>query len=169
AQLEAIVQWDIQGKISIRSGEDLFTADLYWQQQKDDLSMRLVAPFSQGVTQFTGNDNKGYQVLTDQGELIDVDSPESVTEHAFGVSLPFSELKSWIKGVPDRDLPVWQASFNEENRLQKFQQSGWEIKILKYRKVGNKMLPAKLFLSRLNGDLTENKVDVRLILRRWVL
>jgi len=169
AELEAVVQWDLQGKISIRSGEELFTADLYWKQQKSDLSMRLVAPFSQGVTQFSGNDDKGYQVLTEQGEMIDVDSPESLTENAFGVTLPFSELKSWVRGLPDRELPVWQASFNEDNRLQAFQQSGWQIKILKYRKVGNKMLPSKLFLSRLNGDLLENKVDVRLILRRWIL
>ncbi|MCK5334751.1 MAG: hypothetical protein KAQ67_01245, partial [Gammaproteobacteria bacterium] len=121
------------------------------------------------VTEFKGSDEKGYQVLTGQGELIDVDSPESVTEHAFGVTLPFSELKSWVKGVPDRESPVWQARFNDDNRLENFQQSGWQVKILKYKKVGNKMLPSKLFLSRLNDDFTENKVDVRLILRRWML
>lgn len=167
--MESIQQWDIQGKISIRSGDELYTADLYWQQQNNDLNMRLVAPFSQGVTQFSGNDKNGYLVLTGQGESIDVDSPESVTEHAFGVALPFSELKYWVRGLPERDVTVWQARFNEDDRLQSFQQSGWLVKILKYRKVGNKVLPAKLFLSRINDELTDNKVDIRLILRRWKL
>ncbi len=168
-QLESLRQWEIRGKISIRSAADLYTADLFWQQKGDNLKLRLVAPFSQGVTEFKGSDEKGYQVLTGQGELIDVDSPESVTEHAFGVTLPFSELKSWVKGVPDRESPVWQARFNDDNRLENFQQSGWQVKILKYKKVGNKMLPSKLFLSRLNDDMSDNKVDVRLILRRWML
>ena len=168
-QLELVQDWDIRGKISIRSAEDLYTADLFWQQKGADLKLRLVAPFAQGVTEFAGNDENGYQVLTDQGEMIDVDSPESVTEHAFGVTLPFTELKSWVKGVPDRESPVWLASFNDDNRLQHFQQSGWQVKILKYRKFGHLMLPSKLFLSRLNEDISDNKVDVRLILRRWVL
>lgn len=168
-QLEQVNQWNIQGKISIRSGEELYTADLYWQQKQQALNLRLVAPFSQGVTQFTGNDKNGYQVLTDKGQLFDVDSPESVTEHAFGVSMPFSELKSWVKGIPDSETPVWRARFNADNRLQEFEQSGWKIKILKYRKMGNQVLPVKLFLSRLSDDMTDNKVDVRLILRRWVL
>lgn len=167
AALEAIKQWNIQGKISIRSGEDLYTADLYWQQQQHNLNMRLVAPFSQGVTQFSGSDEKGYQVLTEQGELIDVDSPEIVTEHAFGVSLPFHELKSWIKGLPDKEAFVWKAKFNQQNRLQEFQQSGWQIKIPGYKKAGSRWLPAKLFLSRIKEDISDNKVDVRLIVRRW--
>lgn len=169
AELESLQQWNLQGKISIRSGEDLYTADLYWQQQQHNLNMRLVAPFSQGVTQFTGNDAKGYQVLTEQGELIDVDSPETVTDHAFGVSLPFHELKSWIKGLPDKDAFVWKAKFNQQNRLAEFQQSGWQIKFLKYKKTGSQWLPAKLFLSRIKEDISDNKVDVRLIVRRWMI
>lgn len=169
AEMEAVQQWDIKGKISIRSGEQLYTADMYWQQQKQVLNMRLVAPFSQAVTQFSGSDQQGYQVMTEQGELFDVDSPETVTESAFGVTLPFYELKSWVKGLPNRDFPVWKAEFNNENRLQTFEQSGWHVKILKYKNVSGKLLPSKLFLTRLNENMAENKVDVRLILRRWTL
>ena len=169
AEMEAVKQWDIKGKISIRSGEHLYTADMYWQQKDQALNMRLVAPFSQAVTQFSGSDQQGYQVMTEQGELFEVDSPEMITENAFGVTLPFYELKSWIKGLPNRDFPVWKAEFNNENRLQAFEQSGWHVKILKYKKVSGKLLPSKLFLTRLNEDIADNKVDVRLILRRWTL
>lgn len=168
-QLESLNEWGIRGKISIRSAAEVYTADLFWQQNNEDLKLRLVAPFSQAATEFTGSDENGYQVLTDQGQRIDVDSPELVTEHAFGVSLPFTELKSWVKGVPYRDSPVWQASFNEDNRLQAFQQNGWQVKILKYRKIKGTVLPSKLFLSRLNEDITDNKVDIRIILLRWVI
>lgn len=167
--LESFKDWEIRGKISIRSADEAYTADLFWQQKGINLKLRLIAPFSQGVTEFRGNDEGGYQVLTDQGELMNVDSPESVTQHVFGVSLPFTELKSWVKGVPDRESPVWQARFNDENRLQKFQQSGWQVKLLKYRDVNGKVLPSKVFLSRINEDLSEDKVDIRLILRRWVI
>jgi len=169
SQLQALQQWQLSGKISIRSADDIYTADLFWQQKAGDLTLRLIAPFSQGATQFSGNEEKGYQVLTDQGELYAVDSPESATENAFGVSLPFSELRSWIKGLPVPDLPVWRARFNDDNRLQSFEQSGWQVKILNYTKVADQVLPAKLFLSRLNQELTDNKVEIRLILRRWVL
>lgn len=168
-QLAAIQQWHLSGKISIRSGDDVYIADLFWQQKPGDLTLRLVAPFSQGVTQFSGSEENGYQVLTEQGETFDVDSPESASENAFGVSLPFSELKSWIKGLPDSHSIVWKARFNDDNRLQSFEQSGWQVKMLKYKKVGDQVLPGKLFLSRLNQELTDNKVDIRLILRRWVL
>lgn len=169
AELEKINSWDVRGKISIRSGEDLYTADLYWQQNHHDLNMRLVAPFSQAVTHFSGSDDKGYQVVTEQGELFDVDSPETVTENAFGVTLPFHELKSWIRGVPDRESPVWKVKFNSDNRLQAFEQSGWQIEILKYKSVDGRLLPSKVFLSRLNDYLADKKVDVRLILRRWII
>jgi len=169
AQLQAIQQWQLSGKISIRSGQDVYIADLFWQQQSAELKLRLVAPFSQAVTQFSGNTENGYQVLTEQGETYHVDSPESATENAFGVSLPFSELKSWIKGLPDSHSSVWQARFNDDNRLQSFEQNGWQVSILKYKQVGAQALPAKLFLSRINHELTDNKVDIRIILRRWVL
>lgn len=169
AQLELLQQWDIRGKISIRSAEDLYTADLFWQQKGPDLKLRLVAPFSQAVTEFSGNDENGYLVLTEQGEQMNVDSPETVTQHAFGVSLPFSELKSWVKGLPDSEARVWRAQFNDQNRLQFFEQSGWEVKILKYKKVGENMLPSKVFLSRLNENHSDKRVDIRLILNRWVL
>lgn len=167
--LEQIQQWDIRGKISIRSDADLYTADLYWQQQDARLNMRLVAPFSQAVTEFNGSDASGYQVLTEQGERFNVDSPETVTDNAFGVSLPFTELKSWIKGLPDRHARVWKAEFNDQNRLDSFQQSGWQVKLLKYRKIGANWLPVKLFLSRVGHDIGDKNVDVRLIVRRWVL
>jgi len=169
AELESLQQWKLQGKISIRSGEDLYTADLYWRQQQQALNLRLVAPFSQGVTQFSGTTEHGYQVLTEQGEKFDVDSPEVVTENAFGVSLPFHELKSWIKGLPARDQFVWKAKFNQQNRLESFQQTGWQIKILKYKKTGSRWLPSKLFLSRIKENLADNKVEVRLIVRRWTI
>lgn len=167
--LEQIRQWDIRGKISIRSESDLYTADLFWTQKDAQLNMRLVAPFSQAVTEFSGSDEKGYQVLTEQGERFNVDSPETVTDNAFGVSLPFTELKSWIKGLPDRNTRVWKAKFNEQNRLESFQQSGWHVKLLKYRLVGKDWMPVKLFLSRVDHDIDDKNVDVRLIVRRWLL
>lgn len=167
--LYALNDWEIRGKISIRSAAELYTADLFWQQKGANLKLRLVAPFSQAVTEFRGNDENGYQVLTEQGERIDVDSPESVTEHAFGVTLPFTELKSWVKGVPDSQSPVWQASFNEDNRLQTFQQNGWQVKILRYRRIDGEILPSKLFLSRIKDDISDNEVDVRVIIRRWMI
>jgi len=167
--LEKLKQWNISGKISIRSADFLYTADLFWQQKNSHLKLRLVAPFSQDVTEFRGDDESGYKVLTGRGEYLNVDSPEVVTEHAFGVSLPFTELKSWVKGLPDKNMTVWRARFNEQNQLQSFEQSGWQVKYKRYKKVGNKTLPAKVFLTRLNESLSDHEVDVRLILRRWVL
>jgi len=168
-QLASLQQWEIRGKISIRSASELYTADLFWQQNGADLKLRLAAPFSQAVTDFSGNDEDGYLVLTEQGEQVKVDSPETITEHAFGLSLPFSELKSWIKGVPDSGARVWRAHFNDDNRLQFFEQRGWEVKILKYKQVGEYTLPSKVFLSRLNENQSDKRVDIRLILNRWVL
>lgn len=168
-ELQQIKHWDIRGKISIRNGNEFYTADLYWKQQDNDLTLRLIAPFAQAATQFTGNDDAGYQVLTEQGEVIDVSSPEAVTAHAFGVDLPFTELKYWVRGLPENGKPVWKVRFNDDNHLSYFHQSGWEVKILNYRQVAGRMLPAKLFLSLLTEDLADNKVEVRLILQNWIL
>ena len=171
AQLQAIDSWDIRGRLSIRNEQQVFPADLFWQQQQQHLMLRLVAPFGQGTTQISRVDGQDYRVITPQGQQIMVDSPASLTLYAFGVALPYQELQYWIRGLPAETGHVWRARFDEQNRLIAFQQNGWDIRILRYQHHGDVDLPNKIFLSLLNDsdEPLGDRVDVRLIIQRWQL
>jgi len=162
AQLE---HWKIKGRLSVQSEYDGGQADYIWQQfNKTDYDIRLQAPLGAGTTLINAR-AEGVSLKTSSGELLFDTNIDQLMLRLNGWPLPVSGLQYWVKGIPapQRDYKVEQ--WNEQGLPHVMLQDGWRIEFKKYKALSGQILPGKLFINRIAGD----EVDVRLIIRQWVL
>ncbi|MGD8514308.1 MAG: lipoprotein insertase outer membrane protein LolB [Granulosicoccaceae bacterium] len=150
--------WMLNGRISIRHGEEAWHAGLYWHQIGDIYQIRIIAPLGQGGAQLDGS---SHSVVLQTGDgVYRADSAERLLAEQFGWQLPVEGLRYWAIGrvAPG---PVDSISHDEFGRLRELQQSGWTISYLRYQPDNsNLMLPGKVFLRR-------NGLEVRFVVDSW--
>ena len=70
------------------------------------------------------------------------------TEHAahklVGLSLPFSNLKWWIKGIQVPNKPTTGLLVDENKLTKEFSQDGWIIQLDDYKNINDQLLPMKI-------------------------
>jgi outer membrane lipoprotein LolB len=164
-QVKNINGWDIRGRVSIQTKDDGGPADLFWQQtDSKHFDIKLVAPFGAGTLHLQGQPT-GVLLTTSDGEQIMAQTADDLIRQVQGWHFPVSGLRYWLLGTPAPSSKSELVSWNEQGLLYVLHQDGWRIEMRKYKKVANKILPGKLFISRLN----EEEVDVRVIIREWNL
>jgi len=164
-KLSQLQGWTINGRISVQTEYEGGQADYRWQQHnKTDYDIRLLAPMGAGTTLINGRLN-GVSLKTSSGdELFDTDV-DKLMLRLNGWPVPVSGLQYWVKGVPAPDSQFEISKWNENGLPAVMLQDGWRIELRKYKKFGELNLPGKLFINRQNGE----EVDVRLIIRQWLL
>ena len=164
-ELAQLQSWAINGRISVQTEYEGGQADYRWQQYNNtDYDIRLQAPMGAGTTLITGRLN-GVSLKTSSGdELFDTDVDKLMLK-LNGWPLPVSGLQYWVKGLPAPKSSFEVSKWNENGLPAVMLQDGWRIELRKYKKVGENLLPGKLFINRQNGE----DVDVRLIIRQWTL
>ena len=163
--LAKLQHWTINGRISVQTEYDGGQADYTWQQHNStDYDIRLQAPMGAGTTIISGRVN-GVNLKTSSGdELFDTDV-DRLIQSINGWPLPVSGMHYWVKGLPAPTSLHEVTEWNENGLPQVILQDGWRIEFRKYKSIIGKVLPGKLFISRLGGE----EVDVRLIIRQWSL
>jgi len=164
-ELAQLQSWAINGRISVQTEYEGGQADYRWQQYNNtDYDIRLQAPMGAGTTLITGRLN-GVSLKTSSGdELFDTDVDKLMLK-LNGWPLPVSGLQYWVKGLPAPKSSFEVSKWNKNGLPAVMLQDGWRIEMRKYKKVGENLLPGKLFINRQNGE----DVDVRLIIRQWTL
>jgi len=76
-----------------------------------------------------------------------------------GFALPLDNLRFWLLGIPDPNLPFAIAR-NDQDRARQVTQAGWSIVYDRYMPVAGDLLPARLTLSR-------DDVRVRIVIDHW--
>lgn len=162
-QLGKIVNWELNGRVSIRSGKDAWSGSLYWLQNRDRYDLRILAPLGMGSLHLKGS--AAGVVLKHSGEEASFSSrdPELLLSRKFGWYIPVKSLRYWVKGLPDpRFGKAGQLKLDTYGRVAEMQQAGWQIRFLRYQSVKNIQLPGKVFLNH-------NGLGVRMIIREWDL
>lgn len=159
ARRAALQSWDrfeLEGRVSVVSGEDSLVAGWIWRQRAARTQVDLQGPAGLGARRW-------------QFEAAEDDRPEGVTladwrawEAALGVSLPVTSMRYWLLGVPHPARPAEETLLAGQSRLVALVQDGWEIRFLDYAEVGaaGVALPARL-------ELTRGTSRVRLVVRIW--
>jgi outer membrane lipoprotein LolB len=153
--------WTLNGRISIRHGEEAWHAGLFWHQIDDIYQIRIIAPLGQGGAQLDGSAHS-VVLHTGDGEYR-ANNAERLLAEQFGWQLPVEGLRYWAIGriAPG---PVDRVSHDEYGRLQELQQAGWQITYHRYMPDGPAanalMLPGKVFLER-------NGLEVRFVVDSW--
>ncbi len=140
--LASIDNWQILGKISVRTESRGEIGRMLWIRDGESHQMELYGNFGSRRIRIV-QDASGVVLEDTQGRKILGSSIEAVLELRTGQSLPVAELIYWITGASYprvSSVNVWDV----EGRLVSLQQSGWTIKFSKYREYGKYVLPTRL-------------------------
>ena len=158
-RLAQLANWDIDGRVAIRTSEESETANLHWEQRQIDSVLRLSGPLGSHATLI---ESDGSTMVLTQGEERTVwDLNAAQTELRGGWNLPLKALPHWLKGIPAPDMKV-DALQLEPNReiLQSLRQDGWQITYDRYEEFDGYTLPTRITIER---DATR----ARLLIRTW--
>ena len=161
AQLLALQQWQLRGRVNVRYYDESHTPRIQWQQNQEQYHIRLWGTFNAGNTEIDGR--PGRVTLEQDGEVLTAESPEDLILDQLGYELPVSHLEYWIKGVP---APVGEAqlAFDELNQLSSLEQDGWSVVYGDMRQYDQLSLPRRVDVSREAGD-----VRLRFVGLDWTL
>ena len=156
-QLTLLKDWQLKGKIGIRTQNNGGSAYLDWSQSEDSFHIQLSGPLGQGATIISGNPY-GARLKNNEGEYLS-ESPEQLLMDHTGWDLPLSNLLYWVKGIPaPRGKPV--MTYNEQGMLDTLQQNQWHLSFPRYQQTMNLWLPQRIVIH--NQDL-----KVTLIIKTW--
>ncbi len=158
-QLLPLTQWQVLGKINIRTDQDNTTANLSWWQNGDHYKIYMAGPLGQGAVNINGSDQLGITLNISGEEQLHAPTPERLLDQQLGWSVPVSQMPYWIRGLP---APQSNHSkvLDPYNRLQQLAQHGWIINYLHYQPE-QQHLPRKIELRR------GNNLKLTLILKQW--
>lgn len=157
-QLTLMREWQIKGKIGVRTQDDGGSAYMDWSQSFDSFYILLSGPLGQGSTIISGNP-LGARLQNSDGDFISQSPEQLVYEHT-GWVIPINHLLYWVKGIP---APFGQPSIthNPHGTIDTLKQDGWTLKYDRYGMALNQMLPQRIKITR--GDL-----KVTLIIKEWL-
>jgi len=158
AALEALRDWQVQGRVALRTEDEGWSASFDWQQRGENYRIRLRGPFGQGAVELRGGQHGVWLKRADQPPVFAL-NPEALLQQQTGWQLPVTGLVAWLRGLPVSDGdPVIQ--WDTEGRLLHIGQNGWSINYQVYLEKGDLSLPKKL-------RLTRDSIQVRLVVDDW--
>ncbi|MBA55846.1 MAG: outer membrane lipoprotein LolB [Pseudomonadales bacterium] len=156
--LTLMQEWQIRGKIGVRTAEDGGSAYLDWSQSFDSFYIMLSGPLGQGSTIVSGNPY-GARLETSDGTFIS-DSPEQLVLEHTGWHIPIHQLLYWVKGIP-APYGKSEPSYNEYGTLKTLQQNQWYLEFDRYGEAMGTLLPQKI-------KITKEDLKVTLIIKEWL-
>lgn len=158
-QRAQLTDWSFKGRTAITQGREGWNAGIQWEEQDEQFHIRLSGPFSQGGVVLNG-DAEEVTLTLDDGETLTAPTPEQLLAEAMGWLLPVSALRDWVRGMPYSKVPVDSKELDEQGRLIRLQQAGWQIEFLRYMPFEGLSMPEKVFMK--HPDLS-----VRLVVMSW--
>ncbi len=173
AEVADIDHFDIKGRMAVRTADDGGSATFIWEREGDDHRIEMFGPFGSGRVTIVERD--GTATLRDGDDNTDsAGNAETLLYRRVGWHVPFRSLNYWLKGVPS-PAPYSALSLDESGRAIGFDQDGWQVSILDYA-AGEPAMPRRVFLSALPGTVhlvgeegedLGDRLDVKVVLRRW--
>jgi len=158
ATVEALTDWQVHGRVAVRSDDDGWSADFDWQQRGESYRIRLRGPFGQGGIELHGDSHGVWLNRQDKAPLY-ARNVEHLLKAETGWQLPVLGLSDWLRGLPVDTQPA-ALDWDQQGRLQTLQQDGWDIAYGRYRDVGERQLPDKLQLLR-------DQLRVKVVVDEW--
>lgn len=158
--LSSIQNWDLEGLIAVRNQakNDSGSANLKWQQNRQNYSMLFYGPMGAGSQKLAGGPGKVTLEMAD-GKKVTAASPEALLASQTGWRLPVSSMYYWVRGLPVPSLPA-EKKFDNFNHLIQLSQQGWTIQYQRYTSVNKIDVPTKILLAN-------PQMNVKLIISQW--
>tara|TARA_R110001592_G_scaffold325638_4_gene605750 strand:+ start:1571 stop:2176 length:606 start_codon:yes stop_codon:yes gene_type:complete len=160
-QLEQLQDWQLRGKLSVRTNSDSVTGYLTWEQQHQQYDLFITGPMGQGSSRLQGNPTEATLTLPDHDQPLTAPNAESLMAEYLGWYLPIEGIRYWVKGQPS---PASEATsqFDDYGLLSNLQQNGWTIRFSRYQQHQGMWLPGLIKLKGYDYTLT-------LAINEWTL
>ena len=146
--------WQLDGRAAAALGQQGWQASLDWRQSGNSSELHLAGPLGVGALVLN---------MSPDGLALNGAAPSPAVaaqlEARLGFELPLENLRFWLLGIPNPDVP-FELTRNAQDRAQHLSQAGWSIDYDQYRPQGGDELPARIVLSRADAR-------VRIAVDRW--
>lgn len=158
ASLALIRDFTLDGRIGVQADGRGFSGKMRWQHLNQFDTIDLYSPLGSKVVGIESNAT-GVKLVSSDGNTVTSSDVESLTEQTMGWRLPAHCLEDWALGRAT-DAPISSATWDDEGRLSKLNQDGWEIQYLDYQNSNGYQLPSKL-------NLRNTKLYLKLVIDNW--
>ncbi|MEK7261368.1 MAG: lipoprotein insertase outer membrane protein LolB, partial [Pseudomonadota bacterium] len=169
--LAPITNWELRGRIALRSRDEGMQASLHWVRERERQRISLVGPLGSGQVRLT-QDAGGAELRDTEKNVRRAPTARQLLVETTGWDVPFDDMNWWVRGLPAPGAKAEQE-LDEDGRLKTLTQFGWEVEFLEYGRYGAYELPSKLFARRRENapgiGLNHVTTEVRVVIERWVL
>ena len=150
--------WNITGKLGIRTPQKAQSINLIWQQNNNNYTIKFNGPIGFGAATIKGNHQ---QVTIQKGSQELIGTPEQMGTKLLGVPLSVNAMSWWAKGlISPTHNQASNIKFQDDGPISSFRQNGWQLNFSDYVANGGYMIPKKI--SGRYGD-----VSFKLIINQW--
>ena len=144
-----------------------------WDYQTDNQHIELYGPFGSGRVQIAAS-NSGAILKDTKGGEIKGQTAAEVLHKRLGWHIPFDQLVYWCRGLAGENAT--DIRIDERGRLKSLHQGIWSLQYQEYQSIHSRILPRKLTLTSLPGNLQiydddgnylGDQLSVKIILKRW--
>lgn len=160
AQIVSIRDFKIEGRLGVQSDKHGISGTVHWHHRKVSDEMNIYSPLGGKIAEII-NGNNGVTLTTSDNKVFNALDTEALTESTLGWRLPITKLSDWIVGRPANGA-ISNVKWDEDGKLKKFKQEGWEISYLEYKESNQIVLPSKM-------NIRNSILNFRLIIDRWEL
>lgn len=171
-RLLALTDWNISGKVGVRSGKKGDSARLLWARDDERHDIQIYGPLGGGRVRLLMTP-AGAELRDKKANVERAATASILLQNQLGWRVPFDELMWWVKGLPAPGT-VENYSLDNIGLLQTLTQLGWQVQFNSYRNWDGIVLPQKLTLIALPGvvsitddDGPREDLTVRVVIRRW--
>lgn len=163
AQLAAVGDWTLQGRIALSNGRNGGSGRIDWHQQGDRYDIALSAPVTRQGWRLSGDAASARLEGLAGGPREGTDAMQLLRE-ATGWEIPVTALAAWVRGARADVAAIGPArmQFGADGRLSRIEQGGWTIDYSDWttRPAAGLELPNRL--SAVRGE-----ARVRLVVDAW--
>lgn len=160
-QLRQLTDWQLAGKVGIKSAKDSGSGTLFWLQRGAYFDLRLSGPLGRGAARLTGRSGASVVLEVSEEGRFEADTPEELLESRMGWRLPVSHLFWWIRGIPVPEHPS-RVRLNASGQLAGLDQDGWHVEYGSYVQQDELWLPERI---KLEGPY----LSITLVVKEWQL
>ena len=151
-----LLSFELNGRINLKVQKEAFPGRVRWQHAPAMDELWFYSPVGNAVAHLR-QDGDGAWLMTAEGREHRADDLERLAFEVLGWDLPLQALPYWVRGVPWPQAEADDAQRDQQGRLKRLQQAGWQVTYLAW---GANGLPGKL-------DLLGQRLRLRLVVDRW--
>lgn len=164
--LSALTDFQVRGKLSVRTPEDSNTGYLTWQQEDNHFDLFISGPFGQGASRLTGDENSATITLPGK-DPVTASSARQLMARYLGWQFPVLDLRYWVKGQASPAAKATELR-DEQGLMTSLSQHGWLVEFSRYSKQGALWLPGKVKITNLSQQ-SQQSYRFIFVIKEWAL